>query len=67
MVETTSMQPVAFVTIVGPLVAFIMSLSTVAGAQPAHALCPDRNSSGFSAISFAVNFPSEIAIHFSSS
>ena len=41
------MQPVASVTIVGPRVAFIINLSTVAGAQPAHALCPDKNKSGF--------------------
>src|SRR5512139_1238800 len=56
------MHPVALVTIVGPLVAFITSLSTVAGAHPAHALCPERNRSGFSAMSFAVNFPSDISI-----
>ncbi len=38
MVETTSMHPVANVAIVGPLKAFMISLRTVAGAQPAHAL-----------------------------
>ena len=50
------MQPVASVTIVGPLVAFIMSRNTVAGAQPAQALWPERKRSGFEQISFAVNF-----------
>ena len=52
------MHPVASVTIVGPLVAFIIRRSTDAGPHPAHALCPDRNRSGFNAISFAVNFHS---------
>src|SRR3990170_2589132 len=52
------MQPVASVTIVGPRVAFIINRNTVAGPQPAQALCPERNKSGFSAISFVVNFHS---------
>jgi hypothetical protein len=56
------MQPVASVTIVGPRVPFIINLSTVAGAQPAQALCPDRNKSGFSAITFVVNFHSWLVI-----
>src|SRR4030042_5115088 len=54
------MQPVASVTIVGPRVAFIINLITVAGTQPAQALCPDKNKSDFSAISFVVNFHSSV-------
>jgi hypothetical protein len=55
------MHPVAFVTIVGPRAAFIICLKAIAGPHPAHARCPDVKSSGFSTISFAVNFQGDVA------
>ncbi len=56
------MHPVAFVTIVGPRVAFIICRRAMAGPHPAHARCPDVKSSGFSTISFAVNFQGIVVI-----
>ena len=63
MVETTSIHPVAFVAIVGPLVAFSICRYAIAGPHPAQARCPGINSSGFSAMSLVVNFHSDILLH----
>ena len=46
MVETTSMQPVELVAMIGPLAAFIIKRRTIAGPHPAQALCPEANFSG---------------------
>src|SRR3990170_1096095 len=58
MVETTSMQPVAFVAIVGPRRAFSICLYVMVAPHPAHARCPGIKTSGFSAKSLIVNFHS---------
>ena len=56
MVVETSKHPVAFVTIVGPLVAFITCLATMVSSQPAHRRPPQISASGFLAISFKSYF-----------